>query len=72
MHSFIAGGEACSDFFRAVADLIGILGPIMQRQGVATAAGVDVAMLAKRLKPEALANGSVIVGRSEVGPSTRL
>jgi SAM-dependent methyltransferase len=72
MQTFIAGGAACSEFLQAIADLIGILVPTMERQRVTTAAEVDVATLAERLKREAIANASVIVGRSEVGAWTRL
>ena len=67
MQTFIGGGAACSDFLQAVADLIDILVPTMERQGVATASEVDVTTLAERLRQEATANSSVIVGRSEVG-----
>jgi hypothetical protein len=38
----------------------------MERLGVATAAEVDIATLAERLRHEATTNVSVIVGRSEI------
>jgi ubiquinone/menaquinone biosynthesis C-methylase UbiE len=72
METFLGGGTACSDFLQAVADLIGTLVPTMERQGIASAAEVDAATLAERLKLEVTANGSVVVGRSEVGVWTRL
>jgi 2-polyprenyl-3-methyl-5-hydroxy-6-metoxy-1,4-benzoquinol methylase len=72
MQTFISGGAACSDFLQAVADLIGILVPTMERQGIATVAEADVATLAERLTAEVKNNGSVVVGRSEVGAWTRL
>ena len=72
MQTFIGGGAACSDFLQAVADLIGILVPTMERQGIATAAEVEVATLADRLRLEVMTNGSVVVGRSEVCAFTRL
>ena len=72
MQTFIGGGAACSDFLQAVADLIGILVPTMERQGITTAAEADVATLAERLTVEVIDNGSVVVGRSEVGAWTRL
>ena len=72
MQTFIGGGAACSDFLQAVADLIGILVPTMERQGIATAAEVDVATLADRLRSEVMRNRSVVVGRSEVCAWTRL
>jgi hypothetical protein len=55
-----------------VADLIRILVPTMERQGITTAAEADVATLAERLKVEVIDNGSVVLGRSEVGAWTRL
>jgi ubiquinone/menaquinone biosynthesis C-methylase UbiE len=72
MQTFIGGGAACSDFLQAVADLIGSLVPTMERQGIATAAEVEVATLADRLRLEVMTNGSVVVGRSEVCAFTRL
>ncbi|MBV8305885.1 MAG: class I SAM-dependent methyltransferase, partial [Gammaproteobacteria bacterium] len=72
METFIGGGAACSDFLQAVADLVGILVPTMERLGITTAAEVEVATLAERLKLEVITNGSVVVGRSEVGAWTRL
>jgi SAM-dependent methyltransferase len=72
MQTFIGGGPACADFLQAVADLIDILIPTMEHQGIATAAEVDVATLANRLRLEVITNGSVVVGRSEVCAYTRL
>ena len=72
MQTFIGGGAACSDFLQAVADLISTLVPTMERQGIATAAEVDVATLADRLRSEVMRNRSVVVGRSEVCAWTRL
>ena len=72
MQTFIGGGAACSDFLQAVADLIGSLVPAMESQGIATAAEVDVATLADRLRLEVMTTGSVVVGRSEVCAFTRL
>ena len=72
MQTFIGGGAACSDFLHAVADLIGIIVPTMEHQAIATAAEADVATLAERLTAEVVINGSVVVGRSEVGAWTRL
>jgi hypothetical protein len=72
MQTFIGGGPACSDFLQAVADLIGSLVPTLERQGITTAAEADVATLAQRMRAEVAANGSVVVGRSEVGAWSRL
>lgn len=72
MQTFIGGGPSCSDFLQAVADLIGILVPTMERQGITTGAEADVATLAERLTAEVLGSGSVVVGRSEVAAWARL
>ena len=66
LSTFIGGGAACADFLQAVADVIATVVPILEQQGLATAAEVNIATLAERLKREVTANASVIVGRSEV------
>jgi len=66
MQTFIAGGLACADFLQAVADLVETLVPTIERLSIATATEVGAATLAERLKREASANDSVIVGRSEI------
>lgn len=45
MQTFIGGGAACADFLQDVADLIAILVPTMECQGIATAAEAEVAHL---------------------------
>jgi hypothetical protein len=72
IQTFIGGGAACSEFLQAVADLVGTLTPTMERQGIATAAEVEVATLAERLKSEVMTNGSVVLGRSDVCAWARL
>jgi SAM-dependent methyltransferase len=72
MQTFVGGGAATADFLQAVADLIGILVPTMQRLGVAMNSEVGLETLAERLLQEATVNGSVIVGRSEIGAWARV
>jgi SAM-dependent methyltransferase len=72
MQTFIAGGAQAAGFLQAVADITASLLPAMERLGVATNAEVAWDTLAKRLKQEAEVNGSVIVGRSEIGAWTRV
>jgi SAM-dependent methyltransferase len=67
MQTFISGGAGCTDWLQAVAELAGVLLPTMEQLGVATAAEVEAATLAERLCREAIASGSVIIGRSEIG-----
>jgi len=72
MQTFIGGGAACADFLQAVADLIEVLVPAMERLGVAAAAEIEIETLAERLKREATANASVIIGRSEIAVWSRV
>lgn len=67
MRTFISGPSGCTDWLQAVAELAGTLLPTMEQLGVATAAEVEVATLAERLRREVTASGSVIIGRSEIG-----
>ena len=66
LQTFIAGGAASVEFLEAVADLIGILIPAIERLGIATRSEVDENTLAERLRQEIEARASVVVGRSEV------
>jgi ubiquinone/menaquinone biosynthesis C-methylase UbiE len=70
MHTFISG-PACPDWLQAVTDLVGTLLPTMEQLGVATAAEVELATLAERMRREVAASGSVIIGRSEIGVWSR-
>ena len=66
LQTFIGAGTACVEFLQAVADLVGILVPAIERLGIATRSEVDVNTLAERLIQEIEASASVVVGRSEV------
>ncbi len=72
MQTFIGAGAECTDFLQFVAEFIGVLLPIMEQLGVATAAEVDVATLAARLHREVVEIGSVIIGRSEIAAWSRV
>ena len=67
MQTFIGGGAATNGFLDALSDLTATLLPAMVRLGVSTEAEVNIATLADCLKHEISANGSVVIGRSEVG-----
>jgi SAM-dependent methyltransferase len=71
MHTFISG-PTCPNWFQAVAELVGSLVPTMEQLGMATAAEVDLATLADRMLRDATANGSVIIGRTEIGAWSRV
>ena len=49
-----------------VVDIVATVLPEMERLGIATAAEVDFPTLAQRVRAEAKANGSVLIGRMEV------
>ncbi|HTO53881.1 MAG TPA: hypothetical protein VMR50_10885 [Myxococcota bacterium] len=71
LEAFVAGGATAADYLRfAAADLIGSVVTELVRLGVATAAEVDIDTLHDRMLAEVIANGSVIVGRSEIGAWT--
>jgi SAM-dependent methyltransferase len=72
MQTFIGGGAESADFLRAVADLTASLAPAMEQLGIATKSEVARETLAERLKEEAILNGSVIIGRSEIGAWTKV
>jgi len=73
LEAFIGGGATAVDYLRfAAADLIGSVVPELVRLGVATVAEVDIETLYERMLAEVIANGSVIVGRSEIGAWTRV
>ena len=71
MHTVIGGGAGIGDWLNAVADLAGSVLQAMEQLGVATAAEVDVATLAERMGREIETNGSLILGRSEIGAWSR-
>jgi hypothetical protein len=67
MQTYVGGGAGCADWLQAVADLVGSLLPAIETMGLATAAEVGIETLAERLRREVALNGTVIIGRSEVG-----
>lgn len=62
---------ADSEIYSQIAHVSRSLLPLMERSGVATAAEVDVKSLADRLRDDALANGSTLVGPPLIGAWTR-
>jgi hypothetical protein len=59
------------DWLPAFADIICSLVPAMEQLGVATATEVEPATLTERLRREVTANGSLIIGRTEIGAWSR-
>ena len=70
--ALIGGGERGVDGLRLIADLMETMLPAIEGTGVATAAEVGLETLEKRLLAEAAAQGSVIVGRMEIGAWSRV
>lgn len=64
--ALVGGGANNSDGLHLVAGLVESLLPAMESLGVATAADIGLETLAERMRAEALANNSVVVGRSEI------
>src|SRR5262249_44722335 len=71
LEALIGGGANGSDCLLLVADLVGTLLPGMERLGIATAADVDFATLAKRLSDEAIGTSSVIFGHWQIAAWAR-
>ena len=72
MQTFIGGPAASERLLEAIADLIGTLVPALERLGIATAADIDIATLADRMKREVVAKNCLIIGRSEIGAWARV
>jgi SAM-dependent methyltransferase len=67
LETLIAGVANNANPLRLIAGIVGTLAGEMERLGVATAAEIGLETLAERMISEAAANGSVIVGRFEIG-----
>ena len=72
MQTFIAGGAATHPMIEALAQLVGTLAPNFEELGIATAAQMDVATLATRMKQEIAAVDAMVIGRAEVCAWARL
>lgn len=72
LESLVAGDPNHLEMLRLVADLVATLLPEMERLGVATAAEVDVPTLVERMRREAVATSSIVIGHSQVGAWSRV
>jgi hypothetical protein len=70
--SVIGGGANSAAEMNLVADLAGSLLHEMERLGVVTAAEAGFETVAERMSNEAIARGSVIVGRTGIGAWCRV
>ena len=67
MHTFVAGNSNTREWLMGMGDIVETLLPAMVRLSVATAEEVEIETFRDRLLEEVTSNGSVIVGRSEIG-----
>ena len=67
LEAVVGGPSNNSDRLHLIADLVETLAPEMERLGLATAAEIGLATLARRMDDEVSAASTVVVGRSEIG-----
>jgi hypothetical protein len=72
LQALVGGGSNSLSGLDLIADLAFTMGPVMEEMGVATIADLAPVTLYERMCAEVEANGSVIVGRYEVGAWSRL
>ncbi len=67
VQALAGGGENPISGIDMIADLVVTLAPVLDKHGVAGVADLALSTLKERMRAEARANGSVVVGRYEVG-----
>lgn len=72
LETLIGGGAQAADAVRLITDIVRSIAPEMERLGVATASAIGIETLGGRAIGEVVANGSVVVGRGEVGAWCRV
>jgi ubiquinone/menaquinone biosynthesis C-methylase UbiE len=72
LQALVGGGASSQNGVDLVADLAITMAPVMEQTGVVSAEELDAATLHARMHTEVKANGSVVVGRYEVGAWSRL
>jgi len=72
LEALVGGGANGLDLLRLAANLVATLLPEMERLGVATAADVGLDTLLARMRDEAIALSSVIVGTYQIGAWSRV
>lgn len=70
--SIIGGVDGASTWLHHTAELVRTLLPEIERTGVATASEIDIETLYERLLREIAIEGSVVIGRSEIGAWSRV
>jgi len=72
MDMVIGNAVSAAEWLRAVAELIIVVAPTIEQQGIATLADIGCETLAERLVEDVSKNRSMIVGRAEIGAWTRI
>ena len=72
LQGLVGGASSNLNGIDMIADLAITMAPVMEEMGVATVAELDPTTLHARMHAEVEANGSVVVGRYEVGAWARL
>jgi SAM-dependent methyltransferase len=72
LSALVGGGDSNLSGLDHIADLATTLAPVMEGEGVTTVDELAPATLYERMRAEAVANGSVVVGFYEVGAWARL
>jgi SAM-dependent methyltransferase len=71
MQTVIGNGVSAAEWVRSVAELVIVLAPAMERQGIATLAEIGRETLVERLAEDVAKHRSMIIGRAEIGAWTR-
>jgi len=67
MEAPLGGGAKAGVLIQQLVDLVRIVSPAIERLGLASAADISIDTLFDRIAAEVNANGSVVVGRLQVG-----
>lgn len=72
LQSLVGGASSSLNGLDLIADLATTMAPVMEQMGVVTMAELDPATLHARMHAEVKANGSVVIGRYEIGAWARM
>jgi hypothetical protein len=72
MQAIIGDAVSAAEWLRAIAELIIVLAPTMERQGIASLSEIAGETLVERLVEDVSKHHSMIVGRAEIGAWARI
>jgi hypothetical protein len=72
MQLVIGNAVSAAEWLLAVAELVIVVAPTIEQQGIATLADIGCETLAERLVDDVSKHGSMIIGRAEIGAWTRI